>query len=64
MSIPFLLDEKPTAVSIDSAGEQSGGKQKVSYGDAHSNSGEEWVTYQDGTHTKVHFFASRLKYSR
>jgi hypothetical protein len=22
------------------------------------------VTYQDGTETKVHFFASRLKYSR
>jgi transposase len=26
--------------------------------------GEVWVTYQDGTDTKVHFFASRLKYSR
>jgi transposase len=26
--------------------------------------GEVWVTYQDGTKTKVHFFASRLKYSR
>src|SRR5262245_22735080 len=26
--------------------------------------GEVWVTYQDGTETKVHFFASRLKYSR
>ncbi len=26
--------------------------------------GEAWVTYQDGTETKVHFFASRLKYSR
>jgi transposase len=26
--------------------------------------GEVWVTYQDGTATKVHFFASRLKYSR
>ena len=26
--------------------------------------GEVWVTYQDATETKVHFFASRLKYSR
>ena len=26
--------------------------------------GEVWVVYQDGTETKVHFFASRLKYSR
>ena len=26
--------------------------------------GEVWVTYQAGTETKVHFFASRLKYSR
>jgi transposase len=26
--------------------------------------GEVWVTYQDGTETRVHFFASRLKYSR
>jgi hypothetical protein len=26
--------------------------------------GEVWVTYQDGTDAKVHFFASRLKYSR
>jgi len=26
--------------------------------------GEVLVTYQDGTETKVHFFASRLKYSR
>jgi hypothetical protein len=26
--------------------------------------GEVWVTYQDGTKTEVHFFASRLKYSR
>jgi len=26
--------------------------------------GEVWVTYQDGIETKVHFFASRLKYSR
>ncbi|HJZ73213.1 MAG TPA: hypothetical protein VKE51_15825 [Vicinamibacterales bacterium] len=26
--------------------------------------GEVWVTYQDGIESKVHFFASRLKYSR
>jgi transposase len=26
--------------------------------------GEVWVTYHDGTERKVHFFASRLKYSR
>jgi transposase len=26
--------------------------------------GEVWVTYHDGTESKVHFFASRLKYSR
>jgi transposase len=26
--------------------------------------GEVWVTFQDGTEVKVHFFASRLKYSR
>src|SRR5262245_4752114 len=26
--------------------------------------GEVWVTYQDGTETKLHFFTSRLKYSR
>src|SRR6476646_3256931 len=26
--------------------------------------GEVWVTYHDGTATKIHFFASRLKYSR
>jgi len=26
--------------------------------------GEVWVTYEDGTETKLHFFASRLKYSR
>ncbi|HEU4938578.1 MAG TPA: IS21 family transposase [Vicinamibacterales bacterium] len=26
--------------------------------------GEVWVTYQDGSEEKVHFFASRLKYSR
>ena len=26
--------------------------------------GEVWITYQDGTETTVHFYASRLKYSR
>lgn len=26
--------------------------------------GEVWVTYQDGREEKIHFFASRLKYSR
>lgn len=26
--------------------------------------GEAWVTFQDGREEKVHFFASRLKYSR
>ena len=26
--------------------------------------GQAWVTYQDGTERNVHFFASRLKYSR
>jgi hypothetical protein len=25
--------------------------------------GEVWITYQDGSETKVHFFASRLKYA-
>src|SRR5262245_48085408 len=34
----FLLDEKPTVVPVRLAGEQSGGKQKASYGDARSNS--------------------------
>jgi len=29
MSIPFLVDEKPTVVAVGSAGEQSGGVQKV-----------------------------------
>src|SRR5215813_8342289 len=38
MSIPFLVDEKPTVVPVGLAGEQSGGKRKVSYGDARSNS--------------------------
>jgi hypothetical protein len=38
LSIPFLLDEKSTVVPVRLAGEQSGGKRKVSYGDARSNS--------------------------
>src|SRR5262245_46815757 len=38
LSIPVLLDEKSTVVPVRLAGEQSGGKQKVSYGDARSNS--------------------------
>src|SRR5262245_50757240 len=38
VSIPFLLDEKSTVVPVRLAGEQSGGKRKVSYGDARSNS--------------------------
>src|SRR5215831_2248547 len=38
MSIPFLLDEKPTVVPVGLAGEQSGDKRKVSYGDTRSNS--------------------------
>src|SRR5262250_1244460 len=38
MSIPFLLDEKSTVVPVRLVGEQSGGKRKVSYGDARSNS--------------------------
>src|SRR5262245_2050149 len=38
MSIPFLLDEKSAVVPVRLAGEQSGGKRKVSYGDARSNS--------------------------
>src|SRR5215831_14441456 len=37
-SIPFLLDEKSAVVPVCLAGEQSGGKRKVSYGDARSNS--------------------------
>src|SRR5262249_57077047 len=37
-SIPFLLDEKPAVVPVRLAVEQSGGKRKVSYGDARSNS--------------------------
>ena len=32
LSIPFLLDEKSTVVPVRLAGEQSGGKRKVSYG--------------------------------
>src|SRR5262245_59110647 len=35
---PFPLDEKPTVVPVRLAGEQSGGKRKVSYGDARWNS--------------------------
>src|SRR5918996_4965855 len=35
---PFVLDEKPTFVPGGSAGEGSGGKRKVSYGDTRSNS--------------------------
>src|SRR5262245_6472392 len=38
-SCPVLLDEKSTLVPVRLAGEQSGGKRKVSYGDARSNSG-------------------------
>ena len=38
VSIPVLLDEKSTVVPVHLAGEQSGGKRKVSYGDARSNS--------------------------
>ena len=38
MSIPFLLDEKPTVVPGGSAGERSGGARKVPYGAARSNS--------------------------
>ena len=38
MSIPFLLDEKPTVVPGGSAGERSGGARKVPYRAARSNS--------------------------
>src|SRR5262249_49516022 len=38
VSIPVLLDEKSAVVPVRLAGEQSGGKRKVSYGDARSNS--------------------------
>jgi hypothetical protein len=38
LSIPVLLDEKSTVVPVRLAGEQSGGKRMVSYGDARSNS--------------------------
>src|SRR5262247_2031298 len=34
----FLLGEKSTLVPVRLAGEQSGGKRKISYGDARSNS--------------------------
>src|SRR5262245_48116218 len=37
-SIPVLLDEKRDVVPVRLAGDQSGGKRKVSYGDARSNS--------------------------
>jgi hypothetical protein len=37
VSIAFPLDEKSTVVPVRLAGEQSGGKRKVSYGDARSN---------------------------
>src|SRR5262245_7916453 len=37
LSIPFLLDEKSAVVPVRLAGEQSGGKRKVYYGDARSN---------------------------
>src|SRR6516162_3290065 len=33
---PFVLDEKPTVVSVGSAGERSGGAQEVPYGAARS----------------------------
>jgi predicted transcriptional regulator len=36
---PFVLDEKPTVVSVGSAGERSGGARKVPCGAARSNSG-------------------------
>ena len=32
---PFVLDEKPTVVSVGSAGERSGGVQEVPYGGLH-----------------------------
>src|SRR4030095_10946541 len=38
LSIPFLLDEKSTLVPFRLARARSGGKRKVSYGDARSNS--------------------------
>src|SRR5918996_18039 len=34
LSIPVLLNEKSVVVSVCLAGKQSGGKRKVSYGDA------------------------------
>jgi hypothetical protein len=36
--LSILLDEKSTFVPVRLAGEQSGGKRKVSYGDARWNS--------------------------
>src|SRR5262245_52388738 len=38
LPISFLLDDKSTVVPVRLAGEQSGGKRKVSYGEARSNS--------------------------
>src|SRR6201991_5130399 len=38
MSIPSLLDKKPTVAPVGSAGERSGGARKVPYGAARSNS--------------------------
>src|SRR5439155_19106485 len=35
---PFVLDKKPTIVSVGSAGERSGGARKISCGAARSNS--------------------------
>src|SRR5262245_26003425 len=40
LSIPFLLDEKSTVVPVRLAGEQSGGKRKVSYGGLGRTQGE------------------------
>jgi len=38
MSIPFVLDEKPTVVPVGSTGERSGGARKVPCGATRSNS--------------------------
>src|SRR5262249_55712319 len=40
LSIPLLLDEKCTVVPVRLAGDQSGGKRKVSYGDARRTQSE------------------------
>jgi hypothetical protein len=37
VSIPFLLDEKPTVVPVGSAGERSGGTRNVPFRGARSN---------------------------